>query len=63
VELEPDEVACLEDAICARPIVLAVWRFCAGRATLPDVLATVEDAGRIAQQTAAQVRGLLRTPA
>jgi Ser/Thr protein kinase RdoA (MazF antagonist) len=60
IELEPDEFACLEDAICTRPIVLASWSFCAGRITLPEALDQVQDAGRIAQQTAAQVRTLLR---
>jgi Ser/Thr protein kinase RdoA (MazF antagonist) len=59
VELEPDELALLEDAICGRPIVLAAWSFCAGRAALPEVLDAVQDAGRIAQRTAAQVRDLL----
>jgi Ser/Thr protein kinase RdoA (MazF antagonist) len=60
IELQPEELASLEDAICTRPIVLASWSFCAARMTLPEVLDRVQDAGRIAQQTAAQVRTLLR---
>jgi thiamine kinase-like enzyme len=62
IELEPDEVASLEDAIFARPAVLAAWTFCTGRAALPEVLDTVRNAEGIARETAAQVRSLLRAP-
>jgi Ser/Thr protein kinase RdoA (MazF antagonist) len=63
VELEPDEIDCLEDAICTRPIVLASWNFCTGRMLLPEAVENVQEAGRIAQRTAAQVRTILRRAA
>ena len=48
VRLEPEERRRLPAMMCARPVVLAVWSFCLGRASLAAAARTVTDARDIA---------------
>jgi Ser/Thr protein kinase RdoA (MazF antagonist) len=53
VTLEPEELARLEGAIRARPLMLECWAFCAGRRQLSDAVQRVSDATALAQRIAA----------
>ena len=54
--LEPEELARLEGAIAARPLMLDTWAFCHGRLALDQVVERL-DAGRLlARQIAARAR-------
>jgi hypothetical protein len=56
VTLEPEELARLENAIRARPLMLECWAFCAGRRQLSDAVQRVSDAGGLAARIAATAR-------
>jgi Ser/Thr protein kinase RdoA (MazF antagonist) len=59
VTLEPEELARLEGAIRARPLMLECWAFCAGRRQLSDAVEHVSDAAVLAQRIAAAARPAL----
>ncbi|HEX3789391.1 MAG TPA: hypothetical protein VHW44_16125 [Pseudonocardiaceae bacterium] len=56
IQLEPDELDRLAEAIRARPFLLDVWSFCMGRKRLPAVLADAEATNQLAEAIAERAR-------
>ena len=62
VTLEERELERLDGAIRGRPTMIEVWSLCAGRQSVADALARVQDVGARAERLAAQACRELRRP-